>query len=128
MTVRQHPLWKRPLARCLLAAPLLALILATACHADDIASIGPGEHLEFSVGDRFDVLLRAAALGSYKAPPAISTPAVEFLEATVVNESPVPPGGPLQRFRFRATAPGTAVLTFTPVQVGPVASDTIVVR
>lgn len=124
MTVSQHP-GKRRLTR---SASLLALIFATACHADDIAAIGPGRHLELSVGDRFDVLLRAAALGSYIAPPTISMPAVEFLEATLVDESPVPPGGPLQRFRFRATAPGTAVITFTPAQDGPVASDTVVVR
>jgi hypothetical protein len=125
VTVTQHFLARHSLTR---SVSLLALILAAACHADDIAAIGQGRHLELSVGERFDVLLRAAALGSYKAPPTISTSAVAFLEATLVDESPVPPGGPLQRFRFRATAPGTAVITFTPAAVGPVASDTVVVR
>jgi hypothetical protein len=125
---RNRVLTGRSLPRSVLAASLLALVLAAACHADDIAAIGQGRHLEVSVGDRFDVLLRAGALGSYKAPPTISAPAVEFLEATVVDESPVPPGGPLQRFRFRAAGPGTAVITFTPAQVGPAASDTVVVR
>jgi hypothetical protein len=110
------------------AACLLAVSLSTACSADNIVSIGQGQHLVLSVDDRFDVMLRAAALGSYQAPPTISAPVVQFLEVTLVSESPVPPGGPLQRFRFRATAPGTAVITFTPTQPGPVASDTVVVR
>ena len=125
---RTRVLRSRSLTRSSLVASLVALILAAACHADDVAAIGQGRHLDVSVGDRFDILLRAGALGSYKAPPTISTPAIEFLEATVVDESPVPPGGPLQRFRFRAAAPGTAVITFTPTQVGLVASDTVVVR
>jgi len=128
VTVSQHFLARRSLTRSARATCLLAVILATACHADDIVSIGQGQHLELSVGDRFDVMLRAAALGSYQAPPAISAQAVQFLEVTLVNESPIPPGGPLQRFRFRATSPGTAVITFTPTQAGPVASDTVVVR
>ena len=128
ITVSQYLLARRSLARPVRAVCLLAVILGAACHADDILSIGSGRHLELSVGDRFDVLLRAAALGSYQSPPTISVRAVEFLEVTSVDEFPIPPGGPLQRFRFRATAPGTAVITFTPTQVGPVASDTVVVR
>jgi hypothetical protein len=128
VTISQYFLARRSLARSVRAAWLLAVGLATACRADNIVSIGQGQHLELSVDDRFDVMLRAAALGSYQAPPTISAPVVQFLELTLVNESPVPPGGPLQRFRFRATAPGTAVITFTPTQPGPVASDTVVVR
>jgi hypothetical protein len=44
-----------------------------------------------------------------------------------VDDTPVP-GGPLQRFRFRATGAGTAIITFIPTQPGPAESDTIVVR
>ena len=110
------------------AAFLFGVVLATACHADSIVSIGPAQRLEVSVGDRFNVLLRAAALGSYQAPPTISPPIIEFLDVATVNESPPPPGGPLQRFEFRATAPGTGLITFMPTQAGPAASDTVVVR
>jgi len=64
----------------------------------------------------------------YQAPPTISPPIIEFLDVATVNESPPPPGGPLQRFEFRATAPGTGLITFMPTQAGPAASDTVVVR
>ena len=100
VTVSQHFLARRALTRSALAASLVAPIVATACRADEIATIGQGRHLELSVGGRFDVLLRAGALGSYNAPPTISAAAVEFLEATLLDESPIPPAGPLQRFRY----------------------------
>ena len=131
MTDSQHCLKRHSLTRPARGACLLAVVLATACRADNIVSIvsiGSGQHLEVAVGERFDVLLRAAGLGSYQAPPTISAPVIEFLDETLVDESPVtPPGGPLQRFRFRATAIGTAIITFTPTQIGPAASDTVVV-
>ena len=129
MTYRQRRLAWHSFNRPARAACLLAVVLATACGADDIVSVGSGQHLTVGVGERFDVLLRAGGLGSYRAPPTISAPVIEFLEQTVVDESPVtPPGGPLQRFRFRATATGTAIITFTPTQIGPAAFDTVVVR
>lgn len=123
----------RFLTRSSWATSLLALLLLSACHAeravvDDVVAIGPNQLLEVAVGDRFDVLLRAISLGSYQSPPSISSPSVQFLEVTVVQEAPIPPGGPLQRFRFRATAPGTAVLTFTPTQPGSDATANIVVH
>ena len=124
---RQSPV-RRLLGELAHAAFLFGVVLATACHADDIVSIEAGQRLELSAGDRFDVLLRAAALGSYQAPPTISPPIVEFLDVATVSESPPPPGGPLQRFHFRARASGTAIITFTPTQAGPAASDTVVVR
>lgn len=128
MTDGPHCLARHSLTRLARAACLLAVVLATACRADNIVAIGSGQHLQVAVGERFDVLLRAAALGSYQAPPTISAPVIEFLEETLVDESPItPPGGPLQRFRFRATATGTAIITFTPTQIGPAASDTVVV-
>jgi hypothetical protein len=107
----------------------LCALLASGCNAERIVAFGQGERsgVEVSVGDRIDITLRAAALGAYVSLPAISTPAVVFLDVVTPDEGPVP-GGPAQRFRFRAVSSGTAVITFTPVQPGPVAVDTIVVR
>ena len=115
---------------CRAAAALLCTLLAISCSADRIVAFGQGEvsRVEVSVGDQIEITLRAAALGAYASPPAISSSAVVFLDVMTPTEDPVPPGGPAQRFRFRAVSTGTSMITFTPVQIGPAAVDTIVVR
>jgi hypothetical protein len=78
------------------------------------------------MGDLVDVRLWGGAAGIYVSPPAISGAAVTFIDVSI--DGPPNPGGPTQRFRFRATSRGTAIVTFLPQQVAPVIVDTIVVR
>ena len=111
-----------------LAAALVGAVVSDGCGADRIVAFPDVTHrVDVGVGDMVDVTLRAGALGGYLVPPAISAPIVVFLEVTDPDKFPVP-GGPAQRFRFRAVAPGTAVVTFMPVQPGPTVVDTIFVQ
>jgi hypothetical protein len=74
-------------------------------HDDDLSTVGPDE---------------------YASPPANSSPALVFLDEADVG---LPnPGGPTQQFRFRAAAPGTAILTFTHTESSRTVVDTVVVR
>jgi hypothetical protein len=107
---------------------LPALVLA-ACLADHIVSLELGEQnrrVEASVGDRIEITLRTIGPGEYANPPAISAPAVVFVDVAFVG--PSVPGGPTQRFRFRAASRGMAVITFTNTGVGPTVTDTVVIR
>jgi hypothetical protein len=51
---------------------------------------------------------------------------VVFVDVSI--EGPPNPGGPTQRFRFRAASRGIAVVTFSPLQGAPVVTDTVVVQ
>lgn len=108
---------------------LLVMVLAVACLADHIVSLDLGEQnrrVEASVGDQIEITLRTIGPGEYASPPALSNAAVLFLD--VASAGPPVPGGPTQRFRFRAASRGTAVITFTNTGDGPTVSDTVVVR
>ena len=107
----------------------LAILGAIACSADHIVSIGTGVDAHRAttvVGGLVDVRLWGGALGEYASPPDISGAAVTFLD--VSTDGPPNPGGPTQRFRFRAVTRGLAIVTFTPLQIAPVVVDTIVVE
>jgi hypothetical protein len=109
---------------------ILALVCA-ACDSDGIVEAGGGSRrIDARVGDTIDVLLFAGALGLYASPPTISTADVMFVDMTLDAGAGgfVSPGGPTQRFRFRAASHGTAIVTFSPIQNAPVVVDTIVVR
>jgi len=82
------------------------------------------------MGDLVDIRLFAGALGIYASPPAISAPAIVFVDVSLDSESTgiISPGGPTQRFRFRAESRGTAIVTFSPEQNAPIVKDTIVVQ
>jgi hypothetical protein len=114
--------------RLVLAVAVVAAGLSDGCGADRIVAFPAATHrADVGVGELVEITLRAASFGSYVTPPVISAPVIVFLEVTDPDKSPVP-GGPAQRFRFRAVAAGTAVVTFTTTQPGPTVVDTIVVR
>ena len=112
----------------------LLVLFGSGCGADHIVSVSGGlisQRIDARRGDLVDIRLWGGALGTYASPPAISGSAVEFVDVSIETGSggTVNPGGPTQRFRFRALAPGSAVVTFSPlVQGSPIVSDTIVVE
>lgn len=105
------------------------VVTASGCNAERIVALPGAEthHVDVAMGDLVDITLRAIALGSYISPPAISSPVIVLLSVTDPDKFPVP-AGPAQQFRFRAVAPGMAVVTFTPAEPGPTVVDTIVVH
>lgn len=131
MTISTTALFRRlgsPLVRWSRPA-LAALVLLVAACADHIVSVDGAtrsQRVTAGVGDLVDIPLWAGALGTYADAPTVSGSAVEFVHVTI--DSPPNPGGPTQRFRFRALSRGTALVTFTPLQSAPVIVDTIVVR
>jgi hypothetical protein len=78
------------------------------------------------VGDRIEITLQTIGSGEYASPPAISSPALSFLDVAGCGES-IPSGG-TQCFHFRAAQPGTAVVTFTHTDQNPPVQDTVDVR
>jgi len=109
----------------------LSALVATACSADHVVSVSAGNHrVNVAVGGLVDISLWDGGLGMYASPPAISAPAVVFVDVSidVGSNGIITPGGPSQRFRFRAASRGTAIVTFSPLQNAPVVSDTIVVQ
>lgn len=107
----------------------LAILGGVACSADHLVSIGTGvdnHRVTTGIGGQGEVRLWGGGMGEYASPPTISGPAVTFLDVT--DDGPPNPGGPTQRFRFRAVVRGTAIVTFTPLSVAPVVVDTIVVE
>jgi len=116
------------LSKFLVLGGFVGAAVLVGCGADRIVGFPDATHrVDVGVGDLVDITLRAGALGSYAVPPSIAGPAVVFQEVTDPDKFPAP-GGAAQRFRFRAVASGTAVVTFTPAQPGPSVVDTIIVR
>jgi hypothetical protein len=79
-----------------------------------------------SVGEELSITLQTIGPGEYQSPPAVSSSAVRFLDVAYV--SPSVPAGPTQRFRFKAEAPGHAIVTFRHSGSTPMVSDTVEVR
>ena len=111
----------------------LGMCAATGC-ADHIVAVEGNlvsQRINARRGDLVDIRLWGGGLGTWASPPAISSSAVEFVDVSIETGSGgfVNPGGPTQRFRFRAVVAGAAIVTFTPLQQGsPTVSDTIVVQ
>ena len=81
------------------------------------------------VGQEIDITLRNVGPASYASPPLISSGALTYLGVDVVP--PYNPGGPTQRFRFKAVATGQAVIEFRSMlgdSVVSVVKDTVEVR
>lgn len=109
----------------------LSALVATACSADHLVSVeGGSQRVSVAVGGLVDISLWDDGVGMYASPPDISAPVVEFVDVSidVGSNGIITPGGPSQRFRFRAVSRGTAIVTFSPLQNAPVVSDTIVVQ
>jgi hypothetical protein len=114
-----------------LAIGLLALTIAGCKAAERVLGIAAGtgnQTISAAVGDLIDIRLYGGALGVFEARPAISSPAVGFVE--VVRDGPPTASQPVQRyrFRFRAVSAGTAVLLFASPAGAPITSDTIIVK
>lgn len=112
-----------------LAVLLFGAAAIAACRADSLVSLGPAQRnqrVSVRVGERIEVVLQTIGSGEYAEPPAISSPAVTFLDVASCGD-PVP-AGPRQCFHFRAVAPGRAVLTFTHTGNNPPVVDTVDVR
>src|SRR5918912_123764 len=100
-----------------------------ACGARSIVSLDVGERntrLTAHMGDRIDITLQTVGPGEYATPPAISSPAVAFVNVDYCG-APVP-AGPTQCFHFRASSRGNAIVSFTHTGSNPTVQDTIDVR
>lgn len=110
-------------------APLIGLTLLLACGSEEPASPDPddnrGETIRVIASEVFGVTLQTIGPGEYASPPLISSPAVRFLQVTLLE--PVP-AGPTQRFRFQAVQSGRAVITFRHTGQGPTIQDTVEVE
>jgi hypothetical protein len=110
----------------LLTLAAIAGVVATGCHASDIVVVKASERdsrIAATVGDRIEITLQTIGPGEYASPPAISSPAVAFLDAASCGD-PVP-AGPTQCFHFRAAVRGQAVVTFTHTDRNPSVQDTV---
>lgn len=100
-----------------------------ACNADSIVSLDAGQRntrVTTQVGERIDITLQTIGPGEYATPPAISSPAVVFLNADYCGDAV--PAGPTQCFHFRAISRGNAVVSFTHTGNNPTVRDTVDVR
>jgi len=104
-----------------------ALVILSACSSDRLVSTSgdPSRTLWLSVGQELSLTLGTVGPGQYASPPTISGAALQFLADSIVP--PFDPGGPHQRFWFRAVAPGQAVVTFRHTAQIWVVVDTVVV-
>jgi len=91
------------------------LVAIIGCGGDDPVFVqeidGSPSAITATVGRELDITLGTVGPGAYDSIPAISFPALRFLDAAIVP--PYVPAGPRQRFRFMPVTRGTAVLTFT---------------
>jgi len=111
-------------------APIIVIAFFAACGSDNPVgiSITGSTSRTFTVpaGSQFSVTLQTIGPGEYSSPPAVSSSAVQFRDMSQVI--PVVPAGPTQRFRFLATGPGGAIVTFTHTDRNPMVEDTVLVR
>jgi len=83
--------------------------------------------LRVALGQELDITLQTIGPGRYDSLPAISSPAIRFLDMSFVG--PAVPAGPTQLFRFKAEARGQAVVSFYQSTVGyPIVIDTVEVH
>jgi hypothetical protein len=86
----------------------------------------PSHTLSIKAGRELQLTLQTIGAGVYASPPTVSSPAIRFLDVSLVT--PATPAGPTQQFRFEAVAPGTAVIVFHHTDQGPTIEDTINVQ
>ena|SRR2546425_7531324 len=85
-----------------------------------------GQTLRVAVGEELELILHTVGPGEYQSPPTVSSPSLQFLDATLVY--PNRPSGLTQRFRFKGVAPGQAIVVIRHSGNSPVMSDTVNVR
>lgn len=117
----------RTTSRCSIAA---ACVLLSSCNASgplalELAGV-PSRQISASVGQELRIRLQTIGPGEYASPPTIEGTAVIFLDASLV--SPHVPAGPTQVFRFKAVAPGRAIIAFHHTGQNPTVSDTVLVE
>jgi hypothetical protein len=106
----------------------LTASLALAC-ANPLDLNNRSQFVVADVGETVDVTLGNAGPATYESPPGISSDVLTFLSVDVVP--PNNPGGPNQRFRFKAETRGVAIVTFRRTldqDLVSVVVDTIMVR
>lgn len=106
----------------------LPLALLLGCASEDLVSANgpPNRTLALALGHELGLTLQSIGPGEYASPPTISSAAVQFID--VVPVMPAVPAGITQRFRFRAAAPGQAVITFQHTGLSATVEDTVNVR
>lgn len=112
----------------LLMAVLCCAIIS--CGADGVLGLnGQSQTHSARVGQEIEVTLGNVGPAIYESPPGVSSSAVAFLSVDVVP--PFNPGGPTQRFRFKAISAGVAIVSFRRTLSGTLVSvveDTIQVQ
>jgi hypothetical protein len=106
------------------------VFVVTACSADAVLGVDSrSQSISARVGQEVDVTLGNVGPAIYESPPMISSNVVTYLGVDVIP--PYNPGGPTQRFSFKAVGPGQAIVTFRHTLDGALVSvveDTIKVR
>ena len=97
------------------AATLCFAATLAGCDQEPLAVNGfPSDTLKVLVGQELTVTVLSVGGGEYKSPPAITSennlPVLHFVNAVLA--CPCPPGGPVQRFRFRGLRVGVATVEF----------------
>jgi hypothetical protein len=91
----------------------MSALALCACSADTIVDVpadGRSHTIAAAVGQQVDITLQNVGPAIYATPPLISSRAVSYL--SVDDVPPNNPAGPTQRFRFKATSTGEAIVTF----------------
>jgi hypothetical protein len=105
-----------------------ALLLYSGCPDMEPVSLNaaPGRTVSLETGQQLDLTLQTIGPGEYATPPELTGRSLKFVAMSYV--SPAVPGGPTQRFRFEAVAPGQTVIVFRHTGLAPLVSDTVEVR
>ena len=103
------------------------LTMLAACASDRLVSTSgdPSRRLSLTVGQELSLTLGTVGPGQYASPPTVSGAALRFLADSIVGTNP---GGPTQRFWFKAMAPGQTVVTFHHTVQSSVVEDTVEVQ
>ena len=107
-------------------SPVLGILLLVACSEPLSLDGIPSRTFSVRVGQELDLTLQTVGPGTYQSPPTISSSSLRFLDMTFVG--PPVPAGPTQRYRFKAEAPGHAVILFQHSGNNLAVSDTVEVH
>lgn len=101
--------------------------LLTACASEPLAVRGSqGQTFNLTVGQELDLTVQTVGPGEYRSPPSVSSPALRFVNDTLIG--PYIPAGPTQLFRFKAEAVGRAIVLLRHSGNNPDISDTVNIR
>ena len=100
-------------------AGLITLIVAISGCTDQVPGANtpialeyaPSQTIQMVVGQELDVTVGTLGPGSRIRCPTISSSVIQLMDGDGGVVIPVTPGGPTQRFRFRAQAAGQAIIT-----------------